>query len=67
MSCRILGNVENPSYMPELQLPYVEPLSFKERVVNTIIYSLQVNTCLYALHRILRIITCWAGCGSRSS
>jgi hypothetical protein len=29
--------------MPEIQLPHIEPLSFKERVINTIIYSFQAS------------------------
>jgi len=37
---KYLGNIENPSYMPELMLNYIEPLTFSQRLVNTIIYSI---------------------------
>ena len=40
---RYLGNIENPSYMPELQLPFVEPLTFGQRLANTISYAMQVE------------------------
>ena len=40
---RYLGNIENPSYMPELQMPFVEPLTFAQRLGNTINYALQVR------------------------
>ena len=38
-----MGNIENPSYMPELQMPFVEPLTFAQRLGNTINYALQVR------------------------
>merc|ERR1719320_1751698 len=38
---KFLGNPENPSYQPELQSPFVEPLSFWQRLSNTLIYSIQ--------------------------
>ena len=38
---KFLGNPENPSYQPELQSPYVEPMSFWQRLSNTLMYSIQ--------------------------
>ena len=35
---KFLGNPENPSYITELFLPFVEPLSFKERLISTVVY-----------------------------
>merc|ERR1719153_221947 len=43
---KYLGNIENPSYMPELQMPFVEPLTFAQRLGNTINYALQDYDCL---------------------
>jgi len=43
---KFLGNIENPSYMPELQLPFVEPLTFGQRLANTISYAMQDYDCL---------------------
>jgi len=37
---KYIGNIENPSYIPEIMLPYVEPLTFSQRLINTVIYSL---------------------------
>ena len=37
---KFLGNPENPSYITELFLPFVEPLSFKERLISTVVYVL---------------------------
>ena len=36
---KYLGNPENPSFQPELYYPEVEPLNFKDRLINTILYS----------------------------
>jgi len=38
---KYLGSIENPSYMPELQLPFVEPLTFGQRLADTISYAMQ--------------------------
>ena len=35
-----LGNPENPSYQAEAIMPFIEPMSFMQRVVNTLIYSI---------------------------
>ena len=35
--------------MPELQLPYVEPLTFFQRLVNTLLYSIQVPHCVSSI------------------
>ena len=37
-SSKYLGNPENPSYNTELFLPFVEPLSFKERLISSLVY-----------------------------
>ena len=33
------GNPENPSYQPDTRMPFIEPMSFMERVVNTLYYG----------------------------
>jgi len=38
---KFLGNIENPAYMPELQASFVEPMTFSQRLANTIMYSIQ--------------------------
>ena len=37
---RILGNPDNPAYRPDAFVPMVEPLSFTQRLVSTLIYVL---------------------------
>ena len=37
---KFLGNPENPSFITELFLPFVEPLNFKERLISTLVYAL---------------------------
>ena len=34
----LVGNPENPSYQNEIGLPFIEPYSFKLRLVNTLVY-----------------------------
>jgi len=36
---KALGNPENPSHQAELFYPAVEPMNFKDRLINTILYS----------------------------
>lgn len=36
---KYLGNPDNPAYRPDLFLPMVEPLSFSERLIATILYG----------------------------
>jgi len=36
---KFLGNPENPAHQPELILPFVEPMSFLQRLSNTLFYS----------------------------
>ena len=41
-----LGNPDNPAYRPDLFLPMIEPLSFRERLMSTLAYGLldpQIN------------------------
>ena len=38
-NAKFLGNPENPSYQPELQSPFVEPMTFWQRLSNTLLYS----------------------------
>ena len=36
---KLLGNPENPSYMPESFAGFIEPMTFQQRLVNTILFS----------------------------
>lgn len=36
---KYLGNPENPSHMPESFSSFVEPMTFRQRLVNTLSYS----------------------------
>ena len=36
---KYLGNPENPSYQPENESPFVEPMTFLQRLSNTLLYS----------------------------
>lgn len=40
---KYLGNPDNPSHQPELFYPAIEPMSFKDRLINTIVYSQDYN------------------------
>ena len=40
-AAKALGNPENPAYQPELQSPFVEPMTFLQRLSNTLLYSIQ--------------------------
>ena len=40
---KYLGNPDNPSHQPELFSSSVEPLNFKQRLINTIMYSHDYN------------------------
>ena len=35
-----LGNPENPSYQIEMNMPFIEPMTFTRRLVNTLLYFL---------------------------
>ena len=35
---KYLGNPDNPSHQPEHVAPFVEPMNFKQRLINTLIY-----------------------------
>ena len=36
---KYMGTPENPSYIPELAAPAIDPMYFSERLINTIIYA----------------------------
>ena len=40
---KYLGNPDNPSFQPELFSTSVEPMTFKQRLINTLIYSHDFN------------------------
>merc|ERR1711935_395386 len=37
---KYLGTPENPSYIPDTTTPAIDPMSFSERLINTIIYTI---------------------------
>ena len=37
---KLLGNPENPAYMPDIILPMLEPLSLQQRIVATVVHCL---------------------------
>ena len=34
----LVGNHENPSYQADISMPFIEPFTFKQRLINTILY-----------------------------
>ena len=39
----LVGNPENPSFQNEIALPYIHPLTFNQRFLNTLIYFMYEN------------------------
>ena len=38
---RLVGNVENPSYQVELSMKWIEPMTFWQRLLNSMVYYMQ--------------------------